>query len=60
MNRIVSPCINVCEIDPETGWCRGCRRSLEEIATWTELTETQRLAVLADLPRRRAEPVPSP
>ena len=32
---VVSPCIAVCEMDPETGWCLGCFRTLDEIARWS-------------------------
>ncbi|MGA1318970.1 MAG: DUF1289 domain-containing protein, partial [Rubrivivax sp.] len=29
---VPSPCINVCRIEPASGWCEGCARTLEEIA----------------------------
>ena len=29
-----SPCVSVCTMDSETGWCRGCFRTLDEIAQW--------------------------
>jgi uncharacterized protein len=31
---VPSPCINVCKMSPSTGWCEGCRRTLDEIAAW--------------------------
>ncbi|MEO5867767.1 MAG: DUF1289 domain-containing protein [Sphingomonas sp.] len=53
MQAIASPCVNVCEIDRPLGQCRGCRRTLDEIARWTLMTSDERNAVMADLPGRR-------
>jgi predicted Fe-S protein YdhL (DUF1289 family) len=49
-----SPCISVCAIEPSTGFCRGCFRTIQEIAGWTMMTKSERLAVLGRLPERRA------
>jgi predicted Fe-S protein YdhL (DUF1289 family) len=49
---ISSPCIKICEIDPASRLCRGCGRSLNEIAQWGSLSEPQRLALMALLPER--------
>ena len=40
-----SPCIGVCNIGPR-GWCRGCYRTLDEIAGWMRLDAATRIAVL--------------
>ncbi|MEI7514770.1 MAG: DUF1289 domain-containing protein [Betaproteobacteria bacterium] len=29
-----SPCVSVCHMDAQTGWCLGCLRTIEEIGTW--------------------------
>lgn len=50
----LSPCIRICTIDPETGLCAGCGRTLAEIAAWPGLGEAERRAVMALLPGRRA------
>ena len=34
-----SPCISVCQMDPQTGWCIGCLRSIEEISAWSGNTD---------------------
>ncbi len=47
-----SPCINVCRMDPRTGLCEGCLRTLDEIAAWSTLDPEQKRAVLAQLPSR--------
>lgn len=39
---VPSPCINVCRIDPASGWCEGCTRTLDEIAAWSALSEAER------------------
>lgn len=54
-----SPCTNVCRIDPVSGFCVGCRRSLDEIANWSRLDAAARQAVLAALRDRQAA-VPHP
>lgn len=50
-----SPCISVCVLDPASGFCRGCFRTIQEIAGWTMMTRAERLAVLARLPGRRGQ-----
>ena len=52
---ISSPCILVCAIEPETGYCFGCGRTRAEIGGWTRLSEVERAALMADeLPQRVA------
>jgi predicted Fe-S protein YdhL (DUF1289 family) len=48
-----SPCINLCRMDPRTGWCLGCLRTLEEIAQWSAAGEETKRAVWRELRRRR-------
>ena len=50
-----TPCINVCIIDPKTGLCRGCGRTLPEIARWSGMQSAERLAVMAQLATRMAD-----
>ena len=50
-----SPCVSVCEIDRQTGYCRGCLRSSREIAGWRDLDHDARLALLETLRDRRRE-----
>jgi len=49
---IESPCILVCVIDSESGYCLGCARTLDEIARWSALRQDERQAVMALLPAR--------
>ena len=48
-----SPCIKVCQMDPQRGMCIGCYRTLDEIARWSVMTDADRDRVLAVLPARR-------
>lgn len=48
-----SPCIDVCEIDDDSGLCRGCLRTLNEIAQWPTYSKTERRAVLECLANRK-------
>ena len=50
-----SPCIAVCMIDPESGLCYGCGRTLPEIANWYRLESAERQAVMATLAQRMLE-----
>ena len=51
---VASPCINVCRMDPRSGYCEGCLRTIDEIACWSGYSDEEKLAVLAKLPRRKA------
>ena len=50
-----SPCIAVCMIDPRSGLCYGCGRTLPEIASWHRLDSAERQAVMATLAARMLE-----
>lgn len=32
---VPSPCISICRISADTGWCEGCFRTLGEISAWS-------------------------
>ena len=49
-----SPCVGICRLDAETGWCLGCARTADELALWRDLPAGDQLAVWRDLPRRKA------
>jgi hydroxymethylglutaryl-CoA lyase len=51
---VASPCINVCVMDAASGVCRGCLRTLDEIAAWGALDADAKRAVLAAIAERRA------
>jgi predicted Fe-S protein YdhL (DUF1289 family) len=52
---IETPCIAVCMIDPRTGLCFGCGRTLPEIARWHRIDSAERLAIMELLQGRMAD-----
>ena len=42
-------------MDADNRYCLGCKRTLNEIARWGEMSDTERAAVVAKLPARRSE-----
>lgn len=52
--RVASPCTGVCRMDPDTGWCLGCRRTIDEIVAWASLDDAARRQVWIALKQRRA------
>lgn len=50
-----TPCVAVCQIDPKSGFCMGCYRTLREIAQWGKFSEDERQALLPELDRRKEE-----
>ncbi len=51
---VQSPCVSVCVMNPATGWCEGCFRTIQEIGGWLSMSPEQRAAVMTLLPSRRA------
>ena len=50
---VPSPCISVCKMDARSGWCEGCLRTIDEIATWSVLDDDEKRRVWKLLPQRR-------
>ena len=50
-----SPCISICQIDPETGNCLGCYRSRQEIAKWPAMSTDEQADLLQALKQRRSK-----
>jgi hypothetical protein len=53
--EIPSPCVGVCRIDPDTGLCQGCARTLDEIAGWQSYHADEKLRVLARVCKRNQD-----
>lgn len=49
---IETPCVKICVVDPETGYCIGCGRSRDEIGGWLGMSAEQRRAVMTQLAER--------
>tara|TARA_R110002072_G_scaffold19040_11_gene70568 strand:- start:2958 stop:3206 length:249 start_codon:yes stop_codon:yes gene_type:complete len=53
-DSIPSPCISVCQMDPQQDYCVGCLRSIAEIRDWMIMNKTQKESVLAAIATRAA------
>ena len=53
MERMKSPCIKVCQMDPQRDLCMGCGRTLDEIARWASMDEAERERVMSELAKRK-------
>lgn len=51
-DSVPSPCISVCRMDPDTGLCQGCFRTLDEIAAWGMADDDARRAIWRALAER--------
>jgi hypothetical protein len=49
---IISPCIDVCDVDSSGQYCIGCGRSMDEIARWMTISDEQRQTIIECLPER--------
>ncbi len=47
-----SPCIDICTMNPRTGLCEGCLRTIDEIVGWGSANEDQKRVVWRELKRR--------
>jgi len=46
---MMTPCQQICQIDPKSEKCVGCGRTREEITDWQAYTDEQRLDVMQRL-----------
>lgn len=52
VGNMPSPCISVCVMNPHTGLCEGCLRTIDEITQWSTATEQVKRAVWVEIKRR--------
>lgn len=52
---VPSPCIGVCLMNAQTGWCEGCLRTIEEIIAWGSATDVDKRAIWVEIKRRAAD-----
>jgi predicted Fe-S protein YdhL (DUF1289 family) len=53
---VTSPCIGICHMNPKTGLCEGCLRTIDEIANWSTGSEEWKRAVWKEISRRSGFP----
>jgi predicted Fe-S protein YdhL (DUF1289 family) len=49
---MLSPCINICSINTQSGFCVGCGRTIGEITGWTAFSDDERQNLMRLLPAR--------
>jgi uncharacterized protein len=52
---VPSPCVSICRMDAATGLCEGCCRTLDEIATWSQLDAGTKRGVWRRIEQRALE-----
>ncbi len=50
---VPSPCVSICELDEQQGQCKGCYRSLQEIAVWGHLSDAEKRTVWGRIEARQ-------
>jgi len=49
----ISPCTAVCVLDPASGYCRGCFRTIDEISAWLLVGPDEKRRILAEVEARK-------
>jgi predicted Fe-S protein YdhL (DUF1289 family) len=49
----ISPCTAVCILDPASGYCRGCFRTIDEISAWLLIGPEEKRRILAAVAARK-------
>lgn len=55
LTKLPSPCVSICQMDPQDGVCLGCYRTRAEIAAWRSMDQDDQLVLLDILRDRRAK-----
>lgn len=48
-----SPCTGVCQMDEQSGHCKGCLRTIDEIVDWGIASESKKRAIWQAVLQRR-------
>lgn len=48
-NSILSPCRRVCNLHEDGTHCMTCKRTIEEITNWTQMTDEERLRIMREV-----------
>jgi uncharacterized protein len=50
-----SPCQSICVMDSHSRWCKGCLRSIDEIATWGQLSDEHKRQIWTQIAWRATQ-----
>lgn len=53
---VPSPCVSICQLDEALGRCKGCYRTLQELAGWGALCDADKRAIWARIEARQLSP----
>lgn len=60
---VPSPCISVCKMNDDRSFCKGCWRTIPEIAAWSKSTDAEKLEIWGRVAARvkaaGADPLPN-
>ena len=51
---VPSPCVSICELNERDSSCKGCYRTLQEIAAWGALSDADKLRVWQRIEARQS------
>lgn len=51
-NKIMSPCVGICQIDEKSQLCIGCFRSVHEIAIWPQIDYEKASEIISQISKR--------
>ncbi len=54
-NEVDSPCVNICIVHPQANICTGCFRTIDEISSWSNMSEIERKGIIKELPNRSSK-----
>ena len=54
-NEVDSPCVNICIVHPQANICTGCFRTIDEISSWSKMSESERKGIIKELPNRSSK-----
>jgi uncharacterized protein len=52
---VPSPCVSLCKMNPDSGLCEGCLRTLDEIRKWSTADDDFKRGVLAEIRQREQQ-----
>ena len=53
--EVDSPCVNICIVHPQANICTGCFRTIDEISSWSNMSDSERKGIIKELPNRSAK-----
>ena len=51
--RVMSPCIGICIMDAKSNLCVGCKRTIDEVARWPMIEDSERQKIIDSLKTRK-------